>query len=46
MKRKYGHKKIKGKHIDHINHNPKDNRVSNLRIRNASSNMADNKHKT
>jgi hypothetical protein len=46
MKRKHGLKKMRGKHIDHINHNPRDNRPSNLRIRNASSNMADNKHKS
>lgn len=46
MKKKLGAKRIKGKHIDHINHNPKDNRLCNLRLRHPSKNMADNKHKT
>ena len=46
MKKKHGAKHIKGKHVDHINHNPRDNRVSNLRLRHPSKNMADNKHKT
>jgi ABC-type transporter MlaC component len=41
-----GKKRMKGKHIDHKNHKPLDNRVSNLRLRSASANMADNKHKT
>lgn len=45
MKHKHGAKKIKHMHIDHKNHNPRDNRLSNLRLRKPSANMADNKHK-
>ena len=45
MKHKYGAKNIKGLHVDHKNHNPRDNSRKNLRLRNASRNMADNKHK-
>lgn len=32
--------------IDHINHNALDNRLSNLRVRSAHANQADNYHKT
>ena len=46
LKKIMGAKKIKHKHVDHINHNPLDNRLHNLRIRGAKKNMADNKHKT
>lgn len=45
LKRMHGAKKIKNKHVDHINHNPLDNRLHNLRIRGAKKNMSDNKHK-
>jgi hypothetical protein len=41
-----GKRRVKGKHVDHKNHRPMDNRISNLRLRDPSVNMADNKHKT
>ena len=37
---------VAGKDVDHKNHNPKDNRMSNLRVRSVSANRADNKHKS
>ena len=43
---KCGTKACKNKDIDHINHNPLDNRICNLRLRAVSSNRKDNKHKT
>ena len=45
MVKKCGTTACKNKHIDHIDHNPLNNKLSNLRIRNASANMADNKRK-
>ncbi len=43
---KYGEKACKNKHIDHIDHDPMNNKLSNLRLRNPSVNMADNARKT
>ena len=45
MIKKFGSKACKNKHIDHKDHNPLNNKLSNLRIRNASANMADNARK-
>ena len=42
MAKKLGIKKIKGKDVDHKNGNPRDNRLSNLRIRSKSSNRSNN----
>mgnify|MGYP003304309146 FL=1 len=42
MAKKLGIKKIKGKDVDHKNGNPRDNRLSNLRIRSKSSNRKTN----
>lgn len=42
---KCGKTACKNKDIDHKDHNPLNNKISNLRIRNISSNRADNKHK-
>jgi hypothetical protein len=42
---KHGEKACKNKHIDHKDHNPLNNKLSNLRIRNPSTNMSDNKRK-
>jgi lambda family phage portal protein len=44
MRSIYGNE-INGKHIDHIDHNPLNNDLSNLRIRDAIENKADNKRK-
>ena len=45
MVAKYGEQACKNKHVDHVDHNPLNNKSSNLRLRNPSANMADNKHK-
>ena len=37
---------VSGKDVDHIDHNPNNNAVSNLRVRSVSANRADNKHKS
>ena len=42
MAKKLGIKKIKGKDVDHKNGNPRDNRLSNLRIRSKSANRRSN----
>ena len=42
MAKKLGIKKIKGKDVDHKNGNPRDNRLSNLRIRSKSYNRKTN----
>jgi hypothetical protein len=42
---KCGAKACKNKDIDHKDHNPLNNKISNLRIRNIKSNRADNKQK-
>jgi hypothetical protein len=39
---KYGFKACQNKDIDHIDHNPLNNKLSNLRIRSVHSNRADN----
>ena len=41
MMRRFG-RTVRGKDIDHINHNPLDNRLSNLRIRSVRANRGDN----
>ena len=41
---KYGFSKCQNKDIDHIDHNPLNNKISNLRIRSIHSNRADNKN--
>ena len=41
---KCGFQACQNKDIDHIDHNPLNNKISNLRIRNIKSNRADNKH--
>ena len=46
MVKKYGAVACKNKHIDHKDHNPLNNALSNLRLRNPSENMADNARKT
>lgn len=38
-------KKNDPRHVDHKDHNPYNNNLSNLRVRNASANKADNHHK-
>ena len=43
MVTKYGACACKNKDIDHIDHNPLNNKLSNLRIRKISENRADNK---
>jgi len=43
---KCGVKACKNKDIDHINHNPMDNRICNLRIQSVKTNRANNKHKS
>lgn len=45
MAKKLGAARIKGKHVDHIDHNPLNNDPSNLRLRDPRANMADNRHK-
>lgn len=40
---KYGFIACQNKDIDHIDHNPLNNKISNLRIRSIHSNRADNK---
>ena len=42
MMMKFG-RTVRGKDIDHINHNPMDNRLSNLRIRSVRANRGDNR---
>ena len=42
MMMKFG-RATRGKDIDHINHNPMDNRLSNLRIRSVRANRGDNR---
>jgi hypothetical protein len=42
---KYGHQALKNKDIDHKDHNPLNNKISNLRIRSIKSNRSDNNHK-
>jgi len=42
MAKKLGIKKLKNKDVDHKNKNPRDNRLSNLRIRSKSSNRKRN----
>jgi len=42
---KYGSKACQSKDIDHIDHNPLNNKISNRRIRSIHSNRADNFHK-
>jgi len=39
---KFGAKACKNKDIDHIDHNPLNNKISNLRIRSIKSNRSDN----
>ncbi len=39
---KYGHQALQNKDIDHIDHNPLNNKISNLRIRSIHSNRKDN----
>ena len=46
MIKQYGNDACKNKHIDHRDHNPLNNALSNLRLRNPSANMSDNAHKT
>ena len=41
---KYGSKACQNKDIDHIDHNPLNNKISNLRIRSIHSNRKDNKN--
>ena len=36
---------VKGKDVDHKDHNPMNNKLSNLRVREVSKNRADNKRK-
>jgi len=43
--KKVGKAALKGKDIDHKNHNPKDNSSGNLRVREVSANRSDNKPK-
>ena len=43
---KHGIKACKNKDIDHIDHNPLNNKISNLRIRSVKNNRANNKHKS
>lgn len=40
---KYGYKACKNKDVDHIDHNPMNNKLSNLRLRTIHANRADNK---
>ena len=40
---KYGYKACQNKDIDHIDHNPLNNKISNLRIRSIKSNRSNNK---
>ena len=42
---KYGFKSCANKDIDHIDHNPLNNKISNLRVRSIKSNRSDNDHK-
>jgi hypothetical protein len=46
MVEKYGVKACKNKDVDHKDHNPLNNKISNLRLRSISNNRADNKHKS
>ena len=39
---KYGHQALQNKDIDQIDHNPLNNKISNLRIRSIKSNRSDN----
>ena len=45
MRKIHGEDAIRGKHIDHIDHNPLNNNIENLRIRDASENCSDNTRK-
>ena len=45
MRKIHGDDAIRGKHIDHIDHNPLNNNIENLRIRDASENCSDNTRK-
>ena len=42
---KHGRQALQNKDIDHIDHNPLNNKISNLRIRSVHSNRSDNNHK-
>ena len=42
----YGLEACKNKQVDHIDHNPMNNNINNLRLLSLSQNMSDNKHKT
>ena len=46
MIKQYGNYACKNKHVDHKDHDPLNNKLANLRLRNPSANMSDNAHKT
>jgi len=45
VEKKKGKAAIAGKDVDHKNHNAKDTRMCNLRVRSVHANRADNTHK-
>jgi hypothetical protein len=45
MVKLHGKEKCYNMHVDHIDHNPLNNNISNLRLLKPSENLKDNKHK-